>query len=120
MKKPRVDIEDFNNEMVRLKEIAKGPTDKVILKNMTQMFNRSGRTAATTEGGTPFETGELRLSRRISENTFGYTAEYAPHVEYGHRTKKGGYVQGQHFLFKNTNLQQQIFYKDIDKLLRRG
>lgn len=59
------------------------------------MLNRARNRGGSN--GTPVDTGELRLSSGATDDEVGYNAEYAPHVEYGHRTKNGGYVQGQRF-----------------------
>ena len=58
--------------------------DAIALKSMTQMLNR-----ARASGGTPVDTGELRKSSSADSESMGYTKEYAPHVEYGHRTVNG-------------------------------
>ena len=62
---------------------------------------------------TPVDTGELRQSLRIETGAgkaiVGYTKDYAPHVEYGHRTRSGGYVAGQHFLQRNVNEEGKAF-----------
>lgn len=47
---------------------------------------------------TPKDTGKLINSLTVDGETVGYTADYAPHVEFGHRTRNGGYVEGQYFL----------------------
>lgn len=60
------------------------------------------------QGGTPFDTGELRKATHIDYEAFafGYTKDYAIHVEYGHRTKNGGYVKGRYFLKNNVDIQK--------------
>ena len=95
--------------------IKKSKTDflEVATKSITEMFNR-----AATE--TPVDTGELRLSRGVSKDSFGYTKDYAPHVEYGHRLKNGGYVKGQFYLAKNAKKQQIIYKKDLIKKMKEG
>lgn len=68
---------------------------------------------------TPVDSGDLRKSAFFDGiDTFGYSMEYAPHVEYGHRIcmPKGhqvGYVEGQHFLEQNVNAQEPIFERDV-------
>lgn len=104
------DINDLAGELQRLSQLR---FDAVILKNMTQIYNRG------KDGGTPVDTGELRISLTQSQDVVGYTKDYAPHVEYGHRTVNGGYVQGQQFLKKNVDTQRPIFEKDLRKELRR-
>ncbi len=100
--------------------------DAVRIKQITQMRNR-----AVDEGYTPVSTevtrpggphGELRLSASVSEATdeMGYTKEYAPHVEYGHRTINGGYVEGQRFLKANVDTQRFIYFQDLLKAIRKG
>lgn len=77
-------------------------------KQVTQMLNR-----ARQPGGTPVDTGDLRQSSMTSEYEMGYTAEYAAHVEYGHRTRNGGYVQGRHYLQANVDAQREIYKQDL-------
>ncbi len=88
--------------------------DAVVKKNVTQMLNTA------RNGGTPVDTGELRKSSGIYGDEMGYTEEYAPHVEYGHRTKDGGYVPGQRFLKKNVDAQAFIYYQDLKAAIKKG
>ena len=85
-------------------------------KNMTEMFNR-----AANRPWTPIQFGELRNSRGVTVTDkygkFGYTKEYAPHVEYGHRTASGGYVPGRFYLKANYEKQKPIFINDCKKIL---
>ena len=86
----------------------------VIKKNVTQMLNTA------RNGGTPVDTGDLRNSSSTFGDEMGYIAEYAPHVEYGHRTVDGGWVPGQHFLQANADTQRLIYYQDLMDALRKG
>lgn len=88
--------------------------DAIQKKQLTQLLNR-----ARSSGGTPFATGELRKSSGVSKDEMGYTAEYAPHVEYGHRTRNGGWVSGQRFLQRNVDVQRLIYKEDLKKAIRR-
>lgn len=88
--------------------------DAVKRKQATEMLNR-----ARAPGGTPFDTGELRASSGADGESMGYTKEYAGHVEYGHRTVKGGYVDGQRYLQKNADTQGPIYKADVENQLRR-
>jgi hypothetical protein len=103
--------------------------DKVVNKTLTEMRNRSmqnnGRLTHTNgEGGTPVDTGELRLSAMVTASKgtqggeFGYIKDYAPHVEFGHRTRGGGYVPGQKFLYRNLELQTPILMSDTMAALK--
>lgn len=85
----------------------------VIEKNMAQIYNRGKK------GGTPVDTGELVKSLTHSGDTVGYGASYAAHVEYGHRTRGGGYVAGQRYLKRNVDTQRPIYYNDLRKQLSK-
>ena len=95
--------------------------DAVEKKQLTQMLNR-----ARQSGGTPVSTeetrpggphGELRQSSSMSDHEVGYTKEYAPHVEYGHRTRDGGFVPGQYYLQRNVDTQRPIYQEDLRKAI---
>lgn len=103
-------LKPLQAELDRLQEIK---LDGVLRKQTAQMLQR-----ARIAGGTPVKTGELRASSKATENEMGYTAEYAAHVEYGHRTLNSGYVPGQYYLKRNADLQRSIFRQDIKKYLR--
>ena len=86
--------------------------DGIHMKQLVQMRYRA------VEGGTPVDTGELRLSAMVTDDEMGYTKEYAPHVEYGHRTINNGWVHGQRFLQANVDEQRMIYFMDLQKELR--
>lgn len=105
------DVNDLTGKLDRLSHVR---FEAVIAKNMAQIYNRG-----KADGGTPVRTGELRLSLGHTGDTVGYTKDYAPHVEYGHRTRGGGYVQGQRFLQRNVRAQEPIFRQDLIDQLRK-
>ena len=101
--------------MKKLKAMNAIRFDGVVKKQVTQMYQRAAKTGANG-GGTPYDTGELMQSRYQKKDEFGYTKEYAPHVEYGHRTRGGGgFVPGQYYLRSNVQAQAPIFKKDLEK-----
>lgn len=113
-------IPALERELQRLNSVR---FDAVEKKQLTQMLNR-----ARQPGGTPVSTeetrpggphGELRISSSVNGDEMGYVAEYAPHVEYGHRTIDGGFVQGQHFLQNNVDIQRPIYREDLQKAIRK-
>lgn len=113
-------IPELEAELDRLNAIR---WEAVRKKQVTEMLNR-----ARAPGGTPVSTeetrpggphGELRLSLGSSGEEVGYTKEYAPHVEYGHRTANGGYIQGQHFLQDNVEAQRPIYREDLLKAIKK-
>ena len=108
------ELRDVNNLAGELQRLSQLRFDAVILKNMTQIYNRG-----KAPGGTPVDTGELRISLGQAGDTVGYSKDYAPHVEYGHRLVNGGYVQGQRYLKRNVDTQRPIFIEDLRKELRR-
>ena len=85
-------------------------------KQVTEALNR-----ARAPGGTPVDTGELRRSVGADPEAgiIGYTKDYAPHVEYGHRTVNGGYVPGQYFLRDNVETQRPIYREDLLKAIKK-
>lgn len=107
-------IRDVNDLAGKLNRLSHVRFEAVVIKNMTQIYNRG-----KANGGTPVDTGELRMSLGQSGDTVGYVKDYAPHVEYGHRTVNGGYVEGQHFLQRNVRTQEPIFRQDLIDQLRK-
>lgn len=107
-------IRDVNDLAGKLNRLSHVRFEAVVIKNMTQIYNRG-----KANGGTPVDTGELRMSLGQSGDTVGYAKDYAPHVEYGHRTVNGGYVEGQRFLQRNVRAQEPIFRQDIIDQLRK-
>lgn len=101
----------LESELRRLNDIR---FDAVVQKQVVQMLTR-----ARAPGGTPVDTGELRLSLGSSGDEVGYTKDYAPHVEFGHRTKNGGWVEGQHFLKNNVDLQRPIYRQDLISAIKK-
>ena len=108
-----ITIKDQDGLERKLLSLSRIRYDAVIKKNMTQIYNRG------KAGGTPVDTGELRISLRQSGDLVGYTKDYAPHVEYGHRTVNGGFVQGQRFLKRNVDAQRAIFRQDLIEQIRK-
>ena len=114
-------LEKLEAEIARMNNIR---WEAVRKKQLTQILNR-----ARQPGGTPVSTeetrpggphGELRQSSGVSEDEMGYTKEYAPHVEYGHRTSDGGWVEGQHFLQNNVDIQRPIYRQDLINAIKKG
>lgn len=107
-------IRDVNDLAGKLNRLSHVRFEAVVIKNMTQIYNRG-----KANGGTPVDTGELRMSLGQSGDTVGYAKDCAPHVEYGHRTVNGGYVEGQRFLQRNVRAQEPIFRQDLIDQLRK-
>lgn len=86
-------------------------------KNIRDIFARSQQS-----GGTPVGDylggGGLRKSVRYAKDSMGYLMDYAPHVEYGHRTRNGGYVPGQYYLKRNVDTQRPIYKQDLKNKLK--
>lgn len=106
----KMDVDNLAGELRRMNEIR---FNAVVKKNITQMLN------AARNGGTPVDSGELRLSSSAYGDEMGYIKEYAPHVEYGHRTINGGWVPGQRFLKANADTQASIYYQDLLKAIKK-
>lgn len=106
-------FQELEAELNRLNSVR---FDAVVKKQTTELLNR-----ARQPGGTPVDTGEMRNSSNadLNDGEMGYTAEYAPHVEYGHRTRNGGYVEGQRFLQRNVDTQRPIYKQDLIDAIRK-
>lgn len=117
----KITLEGDTEKLVQdLRKLSQVQLDKVCTKNLTELRNRA------VSGGTPVDTGELRMSAGVTmpngsgtSGEMGYTKDYAPHVEYGHRTINGGFVQGQHYLKANVEAQQPIFKNDLIEALKK-
>jgi len=118
----RVEFNDVDNLAGKLYAASSIDFDKVVNKNLADMWNRG---IGGGIGGTPVDTGELRLSMKATPSkgtaggSIGYSKEYAPHVEFGHRTRGGGYVPGQEFLQANAEEQEPILLSDLREAIRR-
>lgn len=111
--KVTLDKADIDNLAEALRSMNEVQFNAVVKKNVTQMLNTA------RSGGTPVDTGELRKSSGTYGDEMGYTEEYAPHVEYGHRTRDGGYVPGQRFLKTNADTQAFIYYQDLKNAIKK-
>ena len=106
----------------------------IAFENATQIHERASHNKNTMPGGTPEQTGELIKSAFLSKIPHGYYvgygAEYAPHVEYGHRlvrviseengekTKETiGWVPGQYFFKKNVDIQEPLLIESAKKAI---
>lgn len=112
----------------------KSETDfkKIVGKNLLEMRDRAVKSRNPRAGGTPVDSSELRLSASVdlSKDLMGYTKNYAPHVEFGHRQQVGRYVHairrrlvkpyvpGQYFLRTNFNMQKPIYKKDLEEAIK--
>ncbi len=91
------------------------------------IYNRAvnGGTPVSTEATRPGGPhGELRQSAGLDVEgedraVMGYSKDYAPHVEFGHRTRGGGYVPGQHFLQRNVEQEMDNFTKLLEQELKK-
>lgn len=124
MSEYRIDINtDGTDELARALEDLSSARFNAAAKIAAQnIYNRG-----VAPGGTPFDTGELRQSMHVSvegeEAEVGYSKDYAPHVEYGHRTTGGGYVEGQHFLQRNVEVErpdyERLLKENIEEVLKK-
>lgn len=114
-------IPALEKELQRLNSVR---FDAVAELQANEMVDRATASKNPAVGGTPYDTGELMQSVNMygkgAGSEVGYTKEYAPHVEYGHRTFGGGFVQGQHFLQNNVDIQRPIYKQDLQKAIKKG
>lgn len=115
-----VKLEGFEKLEQKLLEMSSIRFEAIVQKQAAEMFNRGKSSSEPSQGGTPVDTGELRISLGSSDNEVGYTKDYAPHVNYGHRTLGGGYVPGQRFLANNAEIQRGIYHQDLTDAIKKG
>lgn len=70
------------------------------------------------------DTGAMRLSTDVNQvngSTFevGQKEEYAPHENFGHRTKNGGYVEGHHQVTNAVEKVKPIFNSKMERLAKK-
>ena len=113
MIKVKVEIKDDPSFTIELKRLTAVNLHKVVKDTEKSIYNRGKR-----PGGTPVRTGELRQSLGVNGDEVGYKKEYAPQVEYGHRTPAGTYVKGRRYLQRNVEKERPLFKKRIEKAIR--
>lgn len=91
-------------------------------RELTEIYNRgksSGGTPVSTEATRPGGVhGELMESLTyFGGDEVGYSKDYAPHVEYGHRTRGNGYVEGQRYFEANLKAQEPIYREHLIQIL---
>lgn len=110
-----------------LKELTNIKPDVIMKRTINEI-------AEDLRATTPRDTGELigsiRQSVKGGEGEVGYTSEYAPHVEYGHRQNAGQYVpklgkrlkapfvEGQHFFSTEMKAALAVLRKRCGEYLR--
>ena len=108
----RIQLVDVHGFASRIRALNEPVFADIETRELTEMYNRGKR-----KGGTPVDTGELRQSLHQGPHEVGYVKDYAPHVEYGHRTVNGGWVPGQRYLQNNVKAQQPIYERHLRKVM---
>ena len=89
----------------KLSEMNRIRFDAVVEMQMVDMVDRATQNHNATQGGTPYDTGELIESvGKIGtgkDSEMGYSKDYAR------------YVEGQRFLRRNVEIQQPIYKQDL-------
>lgn len=101
-------VERVNAALTKLGHVEWDPIQE---KQADAMENKS-------DAVVPVDTGALRDSATFENGEFGYTVDYAPHVNYGHATRGGGFVPGRHFLEEVVNSQEQNYKDEVLKYLK--
>lgn len=105
----------------RLAEMEGVDLSEVVNQSLESIYDRAGTSAYT-----PTDTGNLKESSYIEKaesrraGFVGYTADYAAAVEFGHRTRDGGFVSGQYFLKENIELEEKLIKERFLKAIREG
>lgn len=100
---------------------------KAIQKILDEAMTKAARIVLTqAKENTPVDSGKLRRGwyatrpkhqgNSVSVDIINYN-KYAPHVEYGHRTRGGGYVAGQYMLTNTLNEVKSVYERLANKAL---
>lgn len=120
----RIKVTGMDELERKLRDMNRIRFDAVVELQANEMVDRAAASHNPSLGGTPYDTGEMLQSVNKyaagADSEVGYTREYAPHVEYGHRTIDGGFVEGQRFLQRNVELQQPIYHRDLLDAIKKG
>lgn len=104
---------DGDDELLRvLKKKSSTDYNKFIRDQTALLYNEAKRNA-------PVYKGPLRNSAKSGDGYVGFTEEYAPHVELGHRLKNGGYVRGQHYLKRALDRRKPAFTQGLREELAK-
>ena len=113
-----INVEGADEVARVLQELSDVRYDAVAKITAQNIYNRG-----VAPGWTPLDTGELRESMSVSvmgdAAEVGYSAHYAPHVEYGHRTRNGGYVEGQGYLQRNVEEERPKYMELLKDNIRK-
>lgn len=123
MAKFSIDVNGVGDVQAKIKGLVKyrPMIRSCIVKSLADMKNRS-------EQLTPEDTSELKKSayQRMNgdlEGIFGFSKEYAPFVEYGHRIVRGGrqvgFKKANPYLKPNAEAQKKIFEKDVEEIIEK-
>lgn len=107
----RITITGVEEVEARLTDVARVEWDEIQEKQGAEMKQKS-------DAIVPVDTGALRDSAYYEDGEFGYTVDYAAHVNYGHATRGGGFVPGQHFLEEVVNGQEERYRQAVLDNLR--
>lgn len=120
-----MNIEWRGVEALEKKLLKKSAADFVSVgkKNIRDIYRRSQQNSykrgqVPSDGGTPVDSNELRISAKYRGDTFGYSAPYAAHVEYGHRTRSGYVLSGQYYLKRNVDTQRPTYKEELLQKLK--
>ena len=114
----KITVEGCEELVAALKRVSEARFHGAAKIAAQNIYNRA------VNGGTPVRSGELRRSAGVDvqgedKAVMGYGIHYAPHVEFGHRTRGGGYVQGQHFLQRNVEQEMEAFKRLLADELKK-
>lgn len=114
------DDSEFARLRSELEKRAELDFSRVDRKTALDIYSR-GQMSGGTPVGNYTGGGQLRISMAYEDDEVGYTSEYAPHVEFGHRQEVGRYVAaigkrlvvpwvyGQFYFMQNVKTQAPIY-----------
>lgn len=118
------DYSEFS-EFVKILEKKASKSD--MQKIMTECMSKAIKMVlAGAKNDSPVQTGAMRRAwtstpirrsgNKISADVFN-PLQYAPHIEYGHRKRGGGFVKGQFMMTNTVNRVEQQYQKLLEKAI---
>ena len=123
--KLNIDYSQLDRYAARMREAAAGSA-REMMKGL--LAETADRVTGETKRNTPVATGALRAAWNAGGvgESGGYLKaaisngmEYATHVERGHRTRNGKWVQGRHMLRNAMEAAQRGIQRDFDARLAK-
>ena len=128
----RISISDRGNLAGRLDVLSREDLNDIVGTTVLKMADDAKNSTPVGEVNGGAMRNSIRTEVKGSTGVVGYTAEHAPHVEYGHRQTPGryvpaigkrlvaSYVPGQHFFRPVVETGRKEFFRRVQKAVEEA